>query len=122
MVYQKNQIILNYLHHITHDVQHHYTKENNTIILRISTGQIIHSNTSTISTKSNKKDESILQHIPEQNSIPVLFKQKIENNDTSNEENDNRISQQYSLYNLYYIKTTSFKTIYQNNKISISSI
>ena len=35
--------------------------------------------------KSDKEHESILEHIPEQNSIPILFKPKIENNGISNE-------------------------------------
>ena len=55
-------------------------------------------------TKSDKQDDSILQHIPEQNSIPVLFKPKIDDDETSNEQNDNKISQQYSVCNLCYIK------------------
>ena len=61
-------------------------------------------------TKSDKQDESILQHIPEQDSIPVLFKPKIEREDISDKENDNRIC----LYNLCYIKKTHSITKYQN--------
>ena len=60
-------------------------------------------------TKSNKQDESILQHIPEQDSKPVLFKPKIDSDDKSNEENVNR----FSLYNLCFIKKIRF-----NNEIS----
>ena len=56
-------------------------------------------------TKFNKQDESILQHIPEQNSISILFKPKIGSDNTSDEENDNRIS----LYNLFYIKKNTIK-------------
>ena len=66
------------------------------------------------STKSDKQDESIFQHIPEQNSIPVLFKPKIESDDTSIEENGKMISQQYRLYNLSYIKKYHSITKYQN--------
>ena len=69
-------------------------------------------------TTTDKQDESILQHIPEQNSIPILFKPKIENENTSNEENDNKIIQQYSLYNLCYIKKIQLLNI----KISIRYI
>ena len=55
-------------------------------------------------TKSYKQDESILQHIPEQNNIPVLFKPKIDNDDTSDKENVNS----FSIYNLFYIKILPF--------------
>ena len=47
-------------------------------------------------TITGEQDKSILQGIPELNSIPVLFEPKIDNDDTSNEENDIEIIQQYS--------------------------
>ena len=61
-------------------------------------------------TKSDKQYESILQYISEQNSIPVLFKPKFESDNTSDEENDNRIS----LFNLCFIKKYHSITKYQN--------
>ena len=62
--------------------------------------------------KSEQNDESILHRLHEQESIPVIFRPKIEDEDTTIEENINR----FSLYNLCYIKKTPF------NKKSFGSI
>ena len=52
--------------------------------------------------KSDQNDESILHRLHEQESIPVIFRPKIEDEDTTIEENINR----FSLYNLCYITKT----------------
>ena len=113
MVYQKNQIYFDfpssYQTWCTTSLQEREKYYNIKNIKRLNnTQQHINNNP----TKTGKQDESILQHMHEQNSIPVLFKTKIDNDDTSNDESGIKIVQQYSLYNFCYIKITSL-----NNKI-----
>ena len=76
------------------------------IYLILNNTQQYINNNQTTSDKLNifdKTNDAILQCIPEQNSIPIIFRPKIDNDNTSNIYNDN-IS---SLYNLCYIKKES---------------